>query len=152
MLIKQTKIEPELLHSVIEQKIAAGSTYDGGLPADAVEDFVPFYDDATGIWRMGKPDESTFEGTKGGLFVTAHTQPLILDQVLADFGTALAYTLSIVTTAGEIPILTGTTRYLVVGNIRWRYQQSEKLKLVVAAGSAAMWARMYLRSAQTRTA
>jgi hypothetical protein len=152
MLIKQAKIEPDLLHTVVEQKIAAGSTYDGALPADAIENFTPFYDDATGIWRMGKPDGSTFEGIHGGLFVTAHTQPMILDQVLADFGTSLAYTLFIVTSAGEIRLLTGTTRYLVVGNVRWRYQQSEKLKLVVAAGTAAMWARMYLRSAQTRTA
>lgn len=152
MLIKQTNIDPDLLTIAIEQKIAAGSTYDGALPADAIENFVPFYDDASGIWRMGKPDESTFEGTKGGLFVTAHNQPMILEQVFADLGASLAYTISIVTNAGEIPIATGTSRYIAIGNVRWRFQQSEKVKLVVAAGAAAMWARMYLRSAQTRTA
>jgi|MudIll2142460700_1097286.scaffolds.fasta_scaffold00003_121 hypothetical protein len=150
MLIKQTQIDPDVLSTIIEQRVAAGSTYDGIAPADAVEDFVPFYDDDLGIWRLGKPDESTFEGTHGGLFVMAHKQPMVLEQVLADLGTSLAYTLSIVTTSGTIPIATGTSRYIAYSDnsLRWRFQKGEKIKLVVAAGTAAMWARIYTRAEQ----
>jgi len=150
MLTKQNQIDPDVLSTIIEQRIAAGSTYDGVVPADAVENFVPFYDDTLGIWRLGKPNESTFEGTHGGLFVMDHKQPLVLEQVLADLGTSLAYTLSLVTTSGTIPIATGTSRYIAYNdsNLRWRFQKGEKIKLVVAAGTAAMWARIYLRSEQ----
>lgn len=148
MKTKQAVIDPEVLSVIIEQKIAAGSTYDGAVPADAVDTFVPFFDDADGIWKHGKPDETTFEGIHGGLFELQHKQPLVVHQILADLGTSLAYTISLVTSAGDVPLYTGTNRYIVYGDLHWRLAKGEKIKVVVAAGTAAMWLRVYARLEQ----
>lgn len=148
--IKQTEIDPDLLTTVIEQQVDAGSDFDGAAPADATENFVPYYDEDDGVFRWGKPDGTTFVGTHGGLFDMTHKQPIVLEQLFADFGGSVTWNIYIVTARGDVLIKTGTGQYLAYGNgeLRWRMQRHEKVKVTTSGGSAAMWLRIYVRSEQ----
>lgn len=144
----QTTIEPENISTIVEQHMAAGNDFNGAAPADATELFLPYYHNTDGIIHYKKPDETTAEGLSGGLFTFHHTQPIIIQQIYADFGASIAYTLQLQTSAGALILDTNTTRYLVKPDIRWRLAKGETLQLLTTGGTVAMWARCYARLEQ----
>ena len=146
-----SEIFPHVISSVIEQKIAAGEDFDGTEPALTGTLFVPYCESADNIYRMKHPTiPATDEGDAGGLFAFAQDQVLVIEQILADLGTSLAWSISLVTAAGDVPLWAATSRYITLINmdVKARLVRGESLKLVTAGGTVAMWARVYARHEQ----
>lgn len=156
--IRQNTVEPEVIPLTVEQKMAASSPFNGAIPSLSTEpagarDFVPFVSTVDGIFRMKNPggvlgaaDPGTITaGDAGGLFIFNHKQPVKVERILADFGASVAYSLSLITTAGTIPIDSGTIRYLVILtenlNKLPMLNPGDQLQ-IIAAGTAAQWARV----------
>jgi hypothetical protein len=157
--IRQADVLAQTIPTTVEQKMLAGTTpFNGAAPALSTEPvgartFVPFVSTVDGIARMKNPggvlgasDPGTLDaGDAGGLFEFANKQPIQVERIMADFGASVAYTLTLVTSAGDLVLSTGTVRYLVLltanTNVLPMLNPGEKLKLV-AAGTAAQWARV----------
>jgi len=154
------QIEVDMITKTIEQRIAAGSQFDGALPSLSTlgageRDFVPFFDLADGVFRMKNPGPLTASGTvaegdHGGLWVLPHAQPIWMMQFLADLGTSQVWTLQIVLKdGGTVTVATATGRYVAVAfSPRFVLNPHEKLKLITTAATNAMWARAYVRLEQ----
>ena len=145
------EIFPQVVTSVIEQKIAAGNDFDGTEPALGAAIFLPYCDSKDNIYRMKHPTiPATDEGDAGGLFTFAHDQVVVIEQIFADFGTSVSWTINIVTSAGDMPVWTGTGQHAIVVSMdsRARIVRGEALKLVTSGATNAMWARVYARLEQ----
>lgn len=156
--IREDVIEFGTMPMVIEQKIKAGEDFTGTIPTLSTEpvgerDFVPFYEESTGIFKMGNPGPTTaeatlFEGDAGGLFTFQHKRPIIIDHIMANFGTAIAHAFNLVTANGSFPLLAATA-------ITAWFKPSDKLiifpgesiKITTTSATAAMWARVIGRIA-----
>jgi len=157
MVETQLPIDFDLLTKTIEQRIAAGSQFDGAIPSLSTEpagerDFVSFYDPVDGVFRMKNPGPtatpgSISQGDHGGLFTFTHKKAIWLSQFFADLGTSIAWTLALVTSTGDEIQITGTTsRYIALHFFQHAtlINPGEKLKLVTSGASGAMVARAYL--------
>ena len=140
--------EPQTAALFIEQRIAAGNQFDGNAPSLGGVPFVPWVDAYDQVFRYALPTvAATKEGDKGGLFEFECAAPVSLEEVLADFGSAVAWTLAIVTRSGAVVVIdsASSSRYLV----RTEYQRlhlarGDKVRIVTTGATAAMWARIAL--------
>jgi hypothetical protein len=114
----------------IEQKIAAGSQFNGLAPA--------------GSPVLGNDLESYAEGVNGGLFDFAHPSPLKLVQVAIKFGGQASWSLNLVDKDSvEVEVLSGTTNTsLLEADCNIIVLQGQKLKLVTTGATTAMRARI----------
>ena len=131
--------------SFIEQRIAAGSQFDGNAPALAAIKFVPWVEDYDQVFRYALPTNSaTKEGDHGGLFEFECAAPVSLECVYADLGASIAWTLAIVTRDGHIVVIDGnTSRYIVRTEYqRFHMARGDKVRIITSGGAAAMWARI----------
>lgn len=158
---KASDIEIDTITKTIEQRIAAGSQFDGAVPSLSTlgageRDFVPFWDKDDGVYRWKNPGPlttpgSVAEGDHGGLWDMGHEQPVWLMQFLADLGTSITWTLQLVLKDGStVTLATNTSRYITLffGTSRLTWNAHEKLKLVTSGATVAMWARAYVRLEQ----
>lgn len=146
--VKQTDIEVEAITKCIEQKFG-NVAITGVAPSKGGTPFVP-YVGVDGIVRLKDPDTpATDDADLGGLFTLAHEQPIVLDQVLADLSSSVAWTLSVVTSAGEIQVA-GTTGRLVNEQPKTLIMPGETLKFVCAVPTGSPWVRLYVRLDQAR--
>lgn len=147
--IKQDTILIDRIPRAIQQRIAAGAKFTGVAPSLSGEPFVPYYDDATGIVRMKQHDNPTADQADlGGLFTFGHTKPILIEQVWADFGAAMNWSVAINNELGDFTVYAGTgTRYIT------QFQSSldsfillpgEQLK-VVSSVNGAGWVRVFTR-------
>lgn len=140
--------EPNTAAIFIEQRIAAGSQFDGNAPALAAVKFVPWADEYDQVFRYALPTNvATKEGDHGGLFEFECAAPVSLEEVLADFGTAVAWTLAIVTRSGPVIVIDSATssRYLVHTEVhRLHLARGDKIRIITTGATAAMWARIAL--------
>lgn len=140
--------EPNTAAIFIEQRIKAGSQFTGEAPSLSGGAFVPWVDEYDQVFRYAKSSDATVkEGDKGGLFEFECAAPVSLEEVLADFGGSVTWTLSVVPRSGPAIVIetASSSRYLV----RTEYQRlhlvrGDKIKIVTSGGSAAMWARIAL--------
>lgn len=147
---KQTDVDIQNITLALEQKFASTTALTGVAPSLVAEPFVPYSSDVDGIWRYKQHDDDTKdEADTGGLFTLNHKQPGILEQVLADFSSAVAWTASIVTSAGEWEISSGTGQHVVLIP-RSIIMPGENIKITCAAPTGEPWVRIYLRSDQMR--
>lgn len=150
--IKQTDVEIEVLVKALEQKMGVNLALTGVAPSLATEPFSPYMSDADGIIRYKQHDNpANDEADLGGLFTLAYKQPGVLEWVMMDLGASVAYTVSIVTTAGEWQVDAGTAQYVVL-NPRAPLMPGETIKVTAAAPGAGKqsWVRVYVRSDQAR--
>lgn len=157
MEIRQNTTEIDLITRAIEQRIVAGSDFDGTAPSLSTlpvgeQNFVPFYEQDDGLYRYKNPGPlttpaSVSEGDHGGLFTFATKKPIWLIQFLADFGSDIPYMLSIVLskTNDIIPVFGLTGRYATQNFFQNAYMlhPGDRLHLVTTGGTGAMWARIY---------
>jgi hypothetical protein len=147
----QSTVEINTFATCFEQRIAAGSQFDGNAPADATHLFQKYVNTDDGIVRYKyKPDDDpahdVIKGTHGGLFEWTSQMPVALEEIIADFGGNVTWTLYLLTTTGDtIQLLTGTGRYI----LRTEYERfylfrGEKLKLVTKDATADMFVRLTL--------
>ena len=150
MDIRQTNIEPDHLITTVEQAIAAGSQFNGGVPsllvgvADVL--FVPYMSDEDGIYRMKLPADppTVVQGDKGGLFVFANKVPVRIEFILADLGASQAWNLYHKTAHGDFPLANATGQYIrrTFDTDGLILAPTEGVKLVTTTATAAMWARV----------
>ncbi|MBU1891239.1 hypothetical protein KJ782_07215 [Patescibacteria group bacterium] len=155
--IRQSKVEVQQTLTTLEQAIGAGGALNGAAPALSTEpagarDFVPFHSTVDGVIRMmnsgdavgATPEGTINEGDTGGLFDFEHARPVVIKQLMADFGASVAYTISVVTTLGTFSIATGTAQYvLLCYNVDKLpiLERGDKIK-VVSAGTLAQIVRV----------
>jgi hypothetical protein len=151
--VKQTSIIFENDVLCVEQKIAAGAKFNGEAPSLTAEVFVPYYDSDDGIIRMKQHDDPSKDaGDKGGLFEFAHEKPIVIEQVVANFGTSVTFNLYIVGTNGDFQIESGAGAQFIS---RFGHDKAvilmpeEKVKVVTDTNSLG-WVRVYGRLAQGR--
>jgi hypothetical protein len=149
--IEQTAVNVEMITKALEQKFAANIAKTGVAPSLAAAPFTPHHGENDGVLRYKESGTPTNdEADLGGLFTLAHTQPAILEWVMMDLGASVAYTVSIVTTAGDWEVASGTDRYVVVKPTA-PLMPGESVKVVAAApGAVKSWIRIYVRSDQAR--
>jgi hypothetical protein len=149
--ILQSSIPVEVVTRSLEQKFANNIAKTGIAPELGANPFAPFYETDDGITRYKQADNPTIvEADDGGLFTLGHDQPAVLEWVLMDLGASVAYTVSIVTSAGDWTVDTGTARYVVVKPTA-PLMPGENVKVVAAApGAVKSWIRIYVRSDQAR--
>ncbi len=150
--IKQTSIDIPVITLALEQKFAANIAVTGVAPSLASEAFDPYFGTDDGILRYKQHDDPTKdEADLGGLFTLAHEQPGILEWVIMDLGDVEAYTVSIVTSAGEWQVDADTSRYVIL-TPRAPIMPGENVKITAATPGAGKksWMRIYLRSDQAR--
>jgi len=152
-LIPQTQIDVGTIVTVIEQRIALGSQFDGGAPELAGEAFTPYANEADGLIVMAQHDDSTKRaGDKGGLFTVNLEGPCAFEYLIADLGTkagGVTWTLSIVTSQGAQPLANDVGRYLVRKETERIYLlPGDQIKLVTTDADSAMWARVGFTLAQ----
>ena len=148
----QSEVQIEVVSETLEQKFAANVAITGVAPSLAGSSFTTWYDSADGIMRYKQADDVTKdEADLGGLFSLSHDQPGILEQVLMDLGASVAYTVSVVTTAGTWQVAAGTGQYVVLLP-RIILNPGEDIKITAATPGAGKkaWIRVYLRSDQAR--
>lgn len=159
--IREDTIEFGSMAIMVEQKIAAGAQFNEAIPSLSTldlgeRDFVPFYSSADGIFRMMNPGPITAPatvsaGNSGGLFVFSHKQPVLIEHIMADFGTSIAHTVNLVTAAGAFPLVAATGRYVWI-----KHDQKivlfpgEKIAVKTTGATLVMWARV-LGRLQTNT-
>jgi hypothetical protein len=87
----------------------------------------------------------------GGLFTFAHLQPALLEWVMMDLGASVAYTVSIVTSAGDWQVASGTSQFVIL-TPRAPLMPGENIKVTFAAPGVGNkgWVRVYVRSDQSR--
>jgi hypothetical protein len=157
----QPTIDIEVIVKAIEQKFAVNVAKAGIAPTLSTQpvgerDFVPFVSDVDGITRMKNPGATTDppgtldEADDGGLFVLNHLQPGVLEWVMMDLGDVEAYTVSIVTSAGDWEVDSGTAQFVVLKPTA-PIMPGESVKIVAAdPGANKSWMRIYVRSDQAR--
>jgi len=149
--IEQTTVDVENITKALEQKFAANTAIAGVVPTLAAAPFTPHYTTLDGVLRYkesGTPAND--EADAGGLFTLAHTQPSILEWVMLDLGASVAYTIAIVTSAGDWEVAAGTGQYVVVNPVA-PIMPGETIKITAAApGAVKSWIRVYVRSDQAR--
>jgi hypothetical protein len=149
--IEQTTVNVEMITKTLEQKFAANIAKTGVAPSLAAAPFTPHHSEDDGILRYkesGTPAND--EADAGGLFTLDHQQPAVLEWVMMDLGASVAYTISIVTTAGAWEVASGTDRYVVVKPTA-PLMPGEAVKIVAAApGAVKSWVRVYVRLDQAR--
>ena len=150
--LKQTSIEIEQITTAIEQKFGDNIATTGVAPKLSSEDFDPYTSEADGIIRYKQHDTpANDEADVGGLFTLNHEQPAVLEQVLMDLGASVAWTVSIVTSAGAWQVDAGTGQYVVL-TPRSVIMPGENIKITSGApgGGNKAWMRIYVRSDQAR--
>lgn len=150
--IQQNNVEITNITRAVEQKFAANLAITGVVPSLAGEAFTPYMGEADGILRYKQHDDtSKDEADLGGLFTFVYKQPAILEQVLMDLGASVAWTVSIVTSAGSWQVDAGTGRYIVLLP-RSIIMPGETIKVTAAAPGAGnkSWVRVYVRTDQAR--
>lgn len=150
--IKQAEVDIPVIAQAIEQKFAENIGVTGVAPELGGEAFDPYHETADGVIRYKQHDDPAIvEADAGGLFTLAHKQPGILEQVLMDLGDVEAYTVSIVTSAGEWEVDSGTAQYVVLLP-RILIMPGENVKITAATPGAGKksWMRIYVRSDQAR--
>ena len=148
----QEEIQIQVIVEAVEQKFAANVAITGIAPALAPNPFTPYYNTADGILRYKQADDVTKdEADEGGLFTLANMQPGILEWLMMDLGASVAYTVAIVTSAGEWQVDAGTAQYVII-NPKAPIMPGETVKVTAAAPGAGKksWVRIYLRSDQAR--
>lgn len=151
--IREDTIEFGAASIMVEQRIKAGSQFDEAKPSLSTEpageqDFVPFFSDADGIFRMMNPGPTTPEatlpeGNHGGLFEFSHKQPVLIDHIMADLGTSIAYEVYLVTALSKFQIAAATSRYLwVKHDNKVILFPGEKISIKTTGATVAMWARV----------
>ena len=148
--LEQTSIDCEVITKALEQKFALSIAKTGVAPSLAAAPFTPHHAEADGILRYkesGTPAND--EADLGGLFTLAHLQPAILSWVMMDLGASVAYVVSIVTTAGEWEVASGTGRFVIV-NPNAPIMPGENVKITAATpGAVKSWMRIYVISQQS---
>jgi hypothetical protein len=149
--ILQTSIKIEVITKALEQKFASNIAKTGIAPELGANAFAPFYTTEDGITRYKQAtNPSVVEADDGGLFTLGHDQPAMLEWVLADLGASVAYTVSIVTSAGDWEVDSGTARYVFI-HPSAPIMPGENVKVVAATpGAIKSWIRIYVRSDQAR--
>lgn len=146
--VKQSEIAVEVIVNCVEQKFA-NVALTGVVPSLAGEDFSP-YAGVDGILRMKQHDDDTKdEADLGGLFVLAHEQPAILDEVRCDFSSSVVWSVAVVTSAGEYQVDAGTGRYVNIKPVTF-IMPGETVKIVAAVPTGKPWVRIYTRLDQAR--
>lgn len=150
--LEQTSIDIEVIVKALEQKFGANIAVTGIAPALSGNAFTPHYGEADGILRYkesGTPAND--EADVGGLFTLAHKQPGVLEWVMLDLGASVAYTVHIVTSAGDWEVASGTGQYVIL-TPRAPLMPGENIKVTAAAPGAGKksWMRIYVRSDQAR--
>jgi len=147
---KQTEVDVDVLSIALEQKFASTTAVTGIAPTLAGELFEPYFSDADGVLRYKQHDTpANDEADAGGLFTLAHKQPALLEQILMDLSSSVAWTVSIVTSAGAWEVGSGTGRYVVLLP-RSIIMPGETVKITCAGPTGKPWMRVYLRSDQAR--
>ena len=146
---KQIEVDITVIARALEQKFA-NVAVTGVAPELAGEAFEPYASTVDGILRYKQHDTPVNdEADVGGLFTLHHLQPAILEQVLIDLSSAVAWTVSIVTSAGEWQVGAGTDRYVVLLP-RSIILPGENIKITCAVPTGKPWMRIYVRSDQAR--
>jgi hypothetical protein len=147
--VKQTDIPVEVITKCVEQKFGSTVALTGVLPTLAAAPFAP-YVGSDGITRMKQADTpANDEADAGGLFTLNHQQPAILEEVRIDFSSSVAYTVAIVTTAGEYTVNAGTAQFVNI-TPRAFIMPGESVKVTAAGPTGKPWVRIYVRSDQAR--
>jgi len=147
----QPNITPYSIIQCVEQRIVAGSEFDGTAPRLATVAFAPFFDDTDGIIRMKQSTvPANVEGDQGGLFTFTTDRPMVITNILGNLGSSIAWTLSLVTvlgTAKAAQIDGATGRYINhLANQRFTLFPGEQVQFTTTGASAAMWLRVYFRT------
>lgn len=146
---KQTEVDITVISRALEQKFA-NVAVTGVAPSLAAATFEPYASDVDGILRYKQHDTpANDEADLGGLFTLHHLQPAVLEQVLMDLSSSVLWTVSIVTSAGEWQVGTGTDRYIVLLP-RSIIMPGENIKVTCAKPTGKPWMRIYVRSDQAR--
>lgn len=149
---KQAEVDIAVLTLALELKMAANLAMTGVVPSLSAEAFEPYFSDVDGVLRYKQHDTpANDEADLGGLFTFAHKQPGLLEWVMMDLGASVAYTVAIVTSAGEWQVAAGTSQYVIL-TPRAPLMPGETIKVTAAAPGAGnkAWVRLYLRSDQAR--
>lgn len=149
---KQIEVDIPVLTLALEQKFGDNVAATGVAPSLGGEPFSPYMSDADGIYRYKQHDNpANDEADLGGLFTLHHRQPGVLEWIMMDLGASVAYTVAIITSAGEWQVAAGTAQYVVL-DTRAPIMPGENIKITFAAPGASKkaWVRVYLRSDQAR--
>lgn len=150
--LAQTDVDIEVITKALEQKFGDNIAATGVAPSLAAQPFSPHHSEADGILRYKETDTpANDEADLGGLFTFAHKQPALLEWVMMDLGASVAYTVNIVTSAGDWQVAAGTSQYVIL-TPRAPLMPGENVKITAAAPGAGKksWARVYVRSDQAR--
>jgi hypothetical protein len=150
--IEQTSIDIEVITKAIEQKMGTNIAMTGINPELAGNPFGPHYGTDDGITRYKEIDTpANDEADDGGLFTLTTKQPGILEWIMMDLGASVAYTVAIVTSAGDWQVAAGTAQFVIL-TPRAPIMPGENVKITAAAPGAGKksWARVYVRSDQAR--
>jgi hypothetical protein len=149
MEFKKDAVEIQTVATCLEQRIKAGSQFTGEAPSLAGAAFAPYFDTEDCVARYKQAnDSSKIEGDKGGLFEWQQTFPVCVEGIAANFGSAVTWTVSVVTRTGDvIQVATGSSSQYIM---RTEYERiylfrGDKLKIVTSGGTLAMVARIVLR-------
>ena len=147
----QTVVDAPVQTLALEQKFASGTTIGGVAPSLSGAPFVPYATYEDGIWRYKQEDDATKnEADAGGLFTLGHTQPVTVEQVLANLGSAaIDWTVQVVTSAGSAIVASGTGK-VIIEQPKWIVMPGENIKITAAAATGKPWIRLYLRAEQAR--
>ena len=148
MEFQKTSVEIQATATCIEQRIKAGSQFTGEAPSLAGAAFAPYFDTEDCVARYKQATDPTkIEGDKGGLFTWDAAYPACVEGIMADFGGAVTWTVSVVTRTGDvIQVATGSSsRYIMRTEYERFYMfRGDKLKIVTSGGTLAMVARVIL--------
>jgi hypothetical protein len=150
--LEQTDVDIEVITKALEQKFGDNIAATGVAPSLSGEAFTPHHSEADGILRYKEPAvPANDEADLGGLFTFAHLQPALLEWVMMDLGASVAYTVSIVTSAGDWQVASGTSQFVIL-TPRAPLMPGENIKVTFAAPGVGNkgWVRVYVRSDQSR--
>lgn len=152
--IPQPTLATSSVLTCLEQKFVTGANSTGVTPTNSTltageRDFVLYFDTETGIYRYKNPGPtetaaSEDEATDGGLFTNPYDKPILIDQILGNLSSAVAWKVILKTDSSTVD-LDGATTQMIALKPEYIMFPGEAVQVTWPTVTGTPWVRVYLR-------